>query len=270
MPKIRKKTRKKRRNRDSEDKPLDQKNQSPAKVENPQSYEEILEYLNEDISIVETTFGEIPFSNDMFLLHMKQKELLLELLDREDYTEDVLDLFVIYKKLSDKYPGEPYLESSIAYCYSKLERETEYRQKVIENFKHYQGYPEIDLAYVRLQNTVNNSNNYFGILFGEQLNIATIYPTFKAFSENTITEFYTEAALYYGRLKAYDRAKECAAVIGIFDHSQEKALNTAIDFIGNPRKRFFGGLLTIFIVLLILAIIIGIIWGVIKFFQWIF
>ncbi|MEM0991740.1 MAG: hypothetical protein AAF847_03530 [Bacteroidota bacterium] len=230
----------------------------------------LLKGTDTEIEMLSTPFGEIPYSDGMIAFQLKHKKLLLEIMSFDAEQNNPLEHLIFLEKAKDKYPNEPFLENSIAECYLELGRKEAHQQKVEENFERFKGDPSIDLSYIRLKGKEEEAEQTFHKIFGEELNIAKIYPNFKAFDEAVICDFYTEAAFHYDQIKAYDMAKACLEVVGIFKPREAIQLSELVDLRSDPKKKralLFKGILFL---LFVLAVIVGIIWGIVKLFQWIF
>ncbi|MEM6698246.1 MAG: hypothetical protein AAF806_02775 [Bacteroidota bacterium] len=265
MPRPKKKVRKKRRVR-NEDAIHDDLSDKVNDIFN----EALLKSTNSEIEMLSTPFGEIPHSDGMIAFQLKHKKLLFEIMGMDEEMDDPLKRLIFYEKCKDKYPNEPFLENGIAECYAELDREEEHEQKVKENYELFKGNPHIDLLYVRFKNEEENTLQFFHEMYGDELNLAKAYPKLKAFDEKVICDFYTEATFYYEKMKAYEVAKECLEVIGIFEPDRAYKMSILVDFRSDPKKKRVAVAKGIFTVLLLLAVIIGIIWGIVKLFQWIF
>ncbi len=108
------------------------------------------------------------------------------------------------------------------------------------------------------------------VVFGKKLNIHQVYPKFKAFDSQVVAEFYFILSQIYKGRNELVIARNCAEIVKQIDSTKGLVLETSIDFIEKPwlkwRMRFF----MVIIVLVLLGIIGGIIWGIISLFQWIF
>lgn len=230
--------------------------------------------VKESIIVYETPFGKISAGEGMEMYSIKNKALLLDILAMNDSEhEEPLDELIQVEKLKDKYPNEPYIYHEIGNIYRRLGEKGKFAKLAISNYERFKGYIDIDMDYFEHVYKTGEGVGREEVkekIFGTALNLHEIYPKTKAFEERTVFYFYTMLATYYIHEKNYQLAKDCTAVIRAIRPNSVEKLETMIRIKEDAVYRWkqfamFGG-----IILLILAIIGGIIYGIVKFFQWIF
>lgn len=224
-----------------------------------------------DVEAHETPFGEIITSDETIAHIFKSKKAVLEIIDMEDKVEkeDTIGKLVYYEKLYDKYPNEPYFAYEISESYRTLKKFDRAEEWVINNYKKYKGFPWIDISYVQLKYD-EYEEDVTEEVFGKALNLHEIYPKFKVFGSDVMTEFYFILGMIYKDKGELDIARNCAKVIELIDFNKGLVLNTAIDFIEKPWFKWRTRIIMLLIILVILGIIGGIIWGIISLFQMVF
>lgn len=227
--------------------------------------------LDEDVEILQTPFGEIKISDGTLAFAFKNKGVLLEVLtmNEEIDEEDTLSRLVFFEKLNDKYPDEPYIAYEIAECYRELDKIEKAKALTISNYKKYKGFPLIDASYMMMKHDLDKED-VVDEIFGESLNIHEIYPAYTAFDTAMVAELYFVSGMIRVGRGELSTAKDCAEVVGQVDKRRGLLLRSRVDFIENPwlkwKTRFIGLLL----LLAIIGIVVGVIWGVISFFRMIF
>ena len=224
----------------------------------------------EDIEILETPFGEI-FIHDNMLAHtLKDKDVLFDLSKIDEVEEgDTLSKLIFLEKLKDQYPDEPFVAHEVSICYQGMKELEKYNTLVEENYEKHQGYPVIDISYVGL-NLDEYDIDIADDVFGKELNIHQLYPRFKAFDRETISQFYAILSVIYRDRNELLTARKCARIVALIDFERGDTLETYIDIIERPWLKWKAIFLGVLILLLILSLIGGIIWGIISLFQWIF
>lgn len=248
--------------------------QKTKNFENVQKIEELrLKYKNADaaIEVLETPFGEVMVNDRMLVDNLKSKRVLFKLLkiDEAIKEDDVLSRLIYLEKIKDQHPNEPFIAHEIAICYEDMEEWEKYNKTVEENYEKHQGYPSIDISYVAV-NFDEYDKDIAGDIFGEELNIHQIYPRFKAFDSEMVVDFYATLSTIYKNRNELSIARKCAEIVKGLDDFKGQILEKRLDLIENPwlkRKIMFS---LVILVLVILSVVVGIIWGIISFFQWIF
>ncbi|MFK7980651.1 MAG: hypothetical protein AB8G86_11760, partial [Saprospiraceae bacterium] len=183
--------------------------------------------------------------------------------------DDVLSRLIYLEKIKIKYPNEPFLAHEIAICYEDLKEWEKYDKAVEENYEKYSGYPSIDINYVVL-NFEKDGSDTLDDVFGNILNIHEVYPAYKMFDSKVVENFYAILSDIYRVRNELLIARQCAEIVIEFDSFKGILLKNRIDFIEKPWLRWKSRLVMGAIILLILSIIGGIIWGIVSLFQWIF
>jgi len=227
--------------------------------------------LKEEATTLETPFGDILTNDDMFVDTIRNKHLLFELLssieENEKNIEDPLANLVHFEKLSDKYPNESFLKHHIALCYKDLKYKDKYRTAVKENFELFNGEdPNVDAAYIKLLLDLRKMEAA-SKLVGESLNIHQLYPKITAFDEDLVHKYYQYLFNIYRHRGDEETARNCLKVIENIDPRNARSLGRILDLDKKPVKKWLN--LALFIGL-ILSVVVGFIWLIIKFFQWIF
>ncbi|GEM_PF-5952733 len=224
-----------------------------------------------EIEILETPFGEILINDQMLLTTLKNKAIIFELLKIGEEIEesDVLSRLIYLEKLKDKYPNEPFLAHEISICYEDMKEWDKYDKAVKENYEKHRGYPSIDISYVSL-NFDEYDTDLLDDIFGQAMNIHQVYPIFKAFDSKIVAAFYATLSTIYKNRNELLRARQCAEIVTQFNKLKGGILETRIDLIEKPWFRWKSRLIIGGIILLILSVIGGIIWGIISLFQWVF
>lgn len=233
---------------------------------------EIMELLlktkkeEEGIEILETPFGELFIHDDMLAHTLKDKGVLLDFSKIGDEVEgDVLSKLIFLEKLKEQYPDEPFVAHEVSICYQSMKELEKYNTLVEENYEKHQGYPVIDISYVALNHDEYNID-VADEVFGKKLNIHQLYPRFKAFDRETISQFYAMLCAIYRDRNELVTARKCARVVGLLDSLRGDILEAHIDLIEKPWLKWKAIFLGILILLFILSVIGGIIWGIIRLF----
>ena len=232
----------------------------------------LLKSIEEDADYIDTPFGDILIGKGMALTTIRNKNFLYEVVvdEKLDGEADTLTQLINFEKLNDKYPNEPFIRHGIALCYNELKEKDKYRAAITEDFEYFNREdPNIDAAYLQLMVELKNKE-LASSLVGEELNMHQLYPKLKVFDEETVESFYTVMAEIFVYRKDFETAEKCAKIVSSISPKAGFFINTMIEYESDPRKRRKARILTILLILTILAVIVGIIWGIIKFFQWIF
>jgi len=207
----------------------------------------------------------------MLVDSLKNKGVIFELLkiDKAVVEDDVLSRLIYLEKIKTKYPNEPFIAHEIAICYKDLEEREKYEKAVKENYEKYRGYPSVDINYVLL-NFEKDGIDTLDDVFGNILNIHEVYPLHGIFDSKVVKDFYAILSDIYRVRNELLIARQCAEVVVEFDSLKGNVLKQRIDFIEKPWLKWKANFLLLAIILLILSVIGGIIWGIISLFQWIF
>lgn len=227
--------------------------------------------FQEDLRVIETPFGDIKVHDGATLYTLKNKGVLLEILTFNEKVEEdnTIDRLIYFEKLKDKYPKEPYIAYEIAECYNQLERDEKYDELVVENFEKFRGYPAIDITYLILK-FFRDEENLVEEVFGNALNLHIIYPEYKVFDIAVVTDFYFLLGMVSKKEKELELARKFAEIVSETDTRKGLILKTGIDFEEKPWLKWRGNLMLILILVAILGIIGGILWGIVSVFQMIF
>ena len=230
----------------------------------------IVNSIKEDFEILETEFGPIKLSDGAVVYGLKNKGAFLAIssIGDEILDDDHLEILIEYERLNQEFPEEPFIHVQIADCYKKLNREEKYFERLEENFLDYQGYPLVDIEY--LMNLEDVSIDLYESTFGKELNIHKVYQDFKAFDSYTVTQFYALKAKYYVKLEEYETARNCVAIVKEIDWMEAGLLTHMISSASDPSFRRKAMIKRGIFVVLLLGIIGGIFWGIIKLLRWIF
>jgi len=234
----------------------------------------IQQTIKEETTSLESPFGDIRINESMFLHLIRNKDFLYEMFTHDvgtpDVEKDTLEQLVYFEKINNKYPNEPYLRHSIACCYEHLKEKNKYQAKVKKNFEQFGGeYPMIDITYLQLMLDLGKTE-IANSLVGEELNIHKIYPNIEAFDTEVVSNFYGILMDVFRNRKDIETAKKCAQIVASIDENTEDLFKIMLDFDENPWKRRGFTFLSLLGIVSIIAVILGIVWGIIKFFQWIF
>lgn len=230
----------------------------------------IVNSIQEDFEILETEFGPIKMSDEAVFYALRNKGAFLPItsLAQDVPEDDYIEILLGYERLNQEFPEEPFIHVQIAGCYKVLNQEEKYTDRLEANFLDFQGYPSVDIEYSLSLGQM--SVDQYESIFGKELNIHDLYPDFKAFDSYTITKFYVLKTKYYVDLKEYETAKNCVEIVKMLDLNGSRLLSSMVSYQSDPAFRRKTKLLRVLFLILVISIIGGAIWGIIKLFQWIF
>jgi len=229
----------------------------------------IVKTIKEDLKELETAFGPIKLSDGAVVYQLKNKGAFLPITSiGEKNPDDYLEILLEYERLNIEFPEEPFIHVQIADCLKDLNREEKYRQRLHENFLNFKGYPLVDIEYA--MNLEPMSRDQYESIFSEELNIHDAYPGFKAFDDYTVIQFYALKAKYYIALEEYETARNCIDIVEQLDVNNSRLLTVMLSYASDPSFRRKAILTRSVFLVVLLGIVGGVIWGVIRFFQWIF
>lgn len=220
---------------------------------------------------MDTPFGDILISEGMTLKMIRNKKFLYEIIVEEklkiDDEADALTQLIHFEKINNKYPNEPFIRYAIASNYKDLNEEEKYQAAVIENFDFFNREdPNIDAAYLQLL-IDQKKEELASSLVGDELNLHQLYPKLKMFDKDTIEYFYAVLTDVFAYRKDFETAMKCAEIVSSINPKEGHAIETMLEYKSDPRKMRRAALKGLLIMLTILVVII---WGIVKFFQWIF
>lgn len=228
---------------------------------------------SKNIQTYDTPFGKLSVGEDVEMNELTNKRLFLDILAMEDTEGDPLNQLIAFEKLKDKYPNEPYIYQEIAHAHRRLGYDKEFEEEAENNYHRFKGNFSIDLNYFEFlynQTEIAEKEKIKKKIFGESLNLHQIYPTVKTFEGHSVFKFYSMMGISFLNNKEYQLAKDCNAIIQAIQPDTDDKMETMIRLREDSIYRYkqyaiFGGL-----ILLIIAVIGSVIYGIVKFFQWIF
>lgn len=238
--------------------------------------------LDEDeIEIFSTPFGDIPIIEDDVMFLAKSQRFVVDFAQKNQDLEEVVEdellnvkeklhlRLLAYKDLKKLYPNEPIINHEITEVLEKLRHTEKQKALIKENYERFDGFPIIDITYA--------AHFYEGTLqecldeiFGGSNNIAENYPERPYFDGREVRRFYVFLAVEYLHEDNIEMAEKCLEVLDATEAKAASIIRTRIKMKKDPWVRRKAIAMLIGLVLLVLAIIVGVIWGIIKFFQWIF
>jgi len=229
-----------------------------------------LKSIKEDSEVLETDFGPIKISEGAALFGLRNKGAFVPVTsigDRID-EEDSLELLLEYERLNQEFPEEPFIHVQIADCYKHLEREEKYKQKLADNYFNYKGDPLVDVEFA--SNVEDMTPELYTSIFGTTLNIHERYPKHKIFDPYIVLEFYAQKANYLIALEDYDLAKQCIAIVKQIDARKARMLDARVSYYTDPAFRRKAKLMKYIFFTVVLAVLAGVIWGIVQLFRWLF
>lgn len=216
---------------------------------------------------LETPFGTV-FIREMEALNdIKNKAFITDLFFKEE--ADVLDDLQEVHSDIEKYPDEPFLYHLLATTYERLKNKVACEKQFRSNYERFKGqHPPIDIEYAAyVQEKTNNDKVVFEIFSDQNLNIHTHYPHRTAFEEEEVERFYGLMASAFINTTQFEKASACLEVL----NKMESPLRLPISISLRQREKpVQAWAIRIGLIILILLIAGGLIWGLIALFRWIF
>jgi hypothetical protein len=228
-------------------------------------------FENIEKSVLDTPFGSLSMQPGAMLQSIKSKNLLYELhlgFNTEDL-DDPIERLVWFKKLQGKFPNEPYPAYEVGKCYSNLKKDEQYEDVVFSNFEQFNEFPLIDCEYYDLMYEENKKNHVHQI-YDEEMNLHTIYPARKAFDFDEINAFYSIRAFIFTKEKNFEMAQKCLQVLEKINSPKTDFVRAHLKITKQPWIKWLNIFALLLIVVAVLALIGGLIWGIVKLFQWVF
>jgi len=231
----------------------------------------LIKASTKDTEILDTPFGPISMNESMFITGVRNKRFVLDLQQTMDgiSEDDDIDQLLQLEKLKEKYPKEPFAHYLVAGCYKDLKKIDKHEALLKSNVATFPHHPSIDTAYASWF-IKNQDDKQIDKLFGGKLYLPDIYPNYKIFDSQVIFDFYGYMADIHKLKGDYETARKCASVVGLIDETGGHLLNKSIDYAEKPIKKWKGFAILGGLLLVVIGVVIAIIWGIIKFFQWIF
>jgi len=263
-------SRKKRKTKKGGNNPLIRKFDTKLDLQNNFG-EMLVKSIKEDFDLLETDFGPIKISDGAVVYSLKNKGAFVPIASIRDRVsdDDYLEILLEYERLNQEFPGEPFINVQIADCYKHLNEEEKYAQRLKENFSKYKGDPLVDIQYTMNLDQIT-LEIYESIFDPARTNIHEQYPTFKAFDPYTVTEFYALKTKHHIALKEYEVAQKCVAIVQQIDVKKARLLSAMVLYATDPAFRRKAKWTRFIVTLVVLAIIGGVIWGLITLLRWIF
>ncbi|MEM1119236.1 MAG: hypothetical protein AAGJ18_02230, partial [Bacteroidota bacterium] len=183
--------------------------------------------------------------------------------------DDSLGRLIFFEKLYDKYPNEPFIAHAIVECYYNLKKKEKAQALTVNNYEKYKGYPLIDVGYMELKHDLDQED-VMEEIFGKGLNIHEIYPNFKAFDADLVARIYLVAGMLCVKRGDLATAKDCLTVVNEISNVSGLFLKTKIDHAEKPWLKWKSRFFVLLLLLLVISIIGGVIWGIISLFKMIF
>lgn len=220
-----------------------------------------------------TPIGDIPFHSEKHLSTIKNPLLLVKMLQVEESNQEDENYADIIQQLLEEFPEEPFLQIERTGLYLEQGKKDKYIASAKEGFEKYKGSPLIDARYYKVLYLEKNPKmeEVYQELFGEEMNIAKLYPNEIAFGQIELQLFYTniiDRALLH---KDYEKAKKIIKVCQIFiNPNTVKLYQAKIKYTEFPSAKRIAILKGVMILLLVLGIIISIVYSIISLFQYFF
>lgn len=220
-----------------------------------------------------TDFGEITIHPDAQTVTLSKKAmgvLLMEDISAEETGEepDDLEYLLHVEKMYERFPEEPQFAFERAKAYLELGKAEKAKKLIFQNYEKHKGFLPIDLMYGHFRYEQEGVNLRKEI-FGDQINLHKIYPKRQAFTETEFLEYAILQAIWYAKEGEYETARKIASSIGLLKPDAQivqTRLLVEIGKIQHPRK---AKALRAMLILVIVGLLIGLIWGIFALGRWI-
>lgn len=228
-----------------------------------------------EIESLSTPFGAIQTVETDLFNTITDQDLFIELMnfsleweDDEDMTE--ADNLAFFRNAAKRYPNEPLVFFELGKSYFDLKKIQKFHQQTKDNYARFKGFPMIDITYVDLLDK-EVKIKFFKEEFGENLYLPDVYPDRDYFDLREVRLYYAMALQVLSEMGLFDQARQCLEIIKkISSQKNIIYLESTIDFIQYPRKRWWNFTKAILFILFLLGLVISCIWGIISFFRWLF
>lgn len=231
---------------------------------------DVLLWSDEETEIYKTPCGTYRHNRKAGEIHIKSpilKQKLTTLAVNNSLQSD-LDTIVQFEKLKVRHPKEPYLYQAVASAYKDVDRQ-KYEAELRKNYRRFPAYPRIALTYAtKFAHEISDAE--LRLIVGHHTDIHRRFPAYKCFDRSTIINFLAIHNYLARKEKKYELALDCAESVGMFRQEEGLEMLLATRKEADPGfSRIYKILSTLFS-LFLLGVFIAIIYGIVKFFQWIF
>jgi hypothetical protein len=182
--------------------------------------------------------------------------------------KNTIELVVLLEKAIDRHPKAIIFYLQLISAYRTLKKFDKTDEIIIRNYKVNKGLPVIDIGFMELGKKANTAEYTF-LYDNELYNIHDVYPMQERFHNFEILEFYRHLGDCAINSKNILLAESCIKVVEKVDTQSFESiyLRTALDKIKNPYRYNLKS----FVIIAVLLGIVGlIVWGIYRFFAWIF
>jgi tetratricopeptide (TPR) repeat protein len=205
-----------------------------------------------------------PYCENLPMVYANEYDSLYDFLDEEKFEEAIVG----FQNLIYKVPNLPLVYIELSTQLHFLKRYEEATRVISESYSKFKGLPLIDAIYAKTLDT-DKADFITNELFKGSINLHEVYPHREDFLTKEAIDFYKVLTTVYLDLKKYDKAELCLNALAKFDPKGDDTIRLRARYfrLVNPIRAYSYLMLTISLVLAILALIL---WGVYKFFAWIF
>ncbi|MFK7932375.1 MAG: tetratricopeptide repeat protein [Saprospiraceae bacterium] len=232
--------------------------------------------LIEKRTFIKTAFGDLPYSADKTFFDVSDPRALVELIQIVNHEVTQTEYLIAFEELIQKYPDEPAFYTERTGTLVAMKQTEEAAIHIKKDVARFPNAPAIvlrDLQHRALK-AANNAIQRERLIverLGENHFIGDVFPQELAFNDVEIEMFYNLWFHLFLDRKDWENAQSCIEVFKTLDRGvTTPLLQRKLNVRRNPRLRYRYKVQGILVIALFLGIIVAIIYGVVKFFQWIF
>ena len=224
----------------------------------------------EETKVYETPCGTYRINDSAGELNIKSNILKGKLaeLAAGDVIKSDMDVIIEFEKLKVRHPKEPYLYRTVASSYKTIDQE-KYRAELRKNYELFPDYPRIAMTYGAMFGHELSTEEKRAVV-GFDTDLHNRFPKYKFFDMETVVNFLSVHNYLALEAKDFEQAEKCALSVAAVEPRTGKMMLTNVKMKSDPafKRKFF--VQSAFLILFILGIAVAIIYGIVRFFQWIF
>lgn len=232
-----------------------------------------MEFIKESYELIDTPFGEITTIEADLFFSIKDFDLRNEVIEFEgeiDEESTPEDEVAFFKSAARRYPNEPMIHYELARAYFDASKTEKYKAQTLENYENFKGFPVIDTAYMDSLEE-KEKLRFFEEELGGNLFLPDIYPSKTFFDRREVKLFYAALISLFVGNKDFEKAEKCIQVLDEIGESDlAETLRMHIKWRQEPWKKYWFITKTILFIVVIIAVVGWIIWGIISLIRWIF
>jgi hypothetical protein len=221
----------------------------------------------------ETEIGTIKIHPDADILSLPKatlaKLLAYEVVHADEFDEDDEIEFVRYlEKMVAEFPDLPHLAHQLVDVYRHFNRDEDPEELAIENYKKFKGELLIDVRYMA---SIHDEEGRFTNeeIFGDILNPHDIYSNRSFFTTEELINYLSTQIYYYINNGNPDIAQKLVNTLEVITSENRRTIQGLNFEIRKKRNPIRYKIHRYLMIVLMLLIVVGVIWGVVALVRWI-